>query len=84
MGLQNKTDNRLGITFNLESPEGCISAANKNVHRVMPKINKDADENEVGIVSTGMVNIEVPKILRKKKKSKNTRKTKRKKQEVNK
>lgn len=81
MDLTNTTDNRLDIKFNLSNPEGCIKAANKNVKRVMPKlkVNEDPENaivSAVGIVNTGSIKIDMPGILKSKKKDKNTHKDK--------
>jgi hypothetical protein len=82
MDLTNTTDNRLDIKFNLSNPEGCIEAANKNVKRVMPKLKVNEDPEDaigvlaVGVVNTGIVKINIPVILKSKKKAKNTRKDK--------
>jgi len=72
----------LDIKFNLSNPEGCIKAANKNVKRVMPKLKVNEDPEDaigviaVGIVNTGSIKIEMPGILKPKKKDKNTSKSK--------
>jgi hypothetical protein len=86
MNLTNTTDNRLDIKFNLSNPEGCIEAANKNVKRIMPKlkVNEDPEDTigviSIGVINTGAVKIEMPGILKSKKKVKNTRKDKQDKQ----
>lgn len=86
MDLTNTTDNRLDIKFNLSNPEGCIEAANKNVKRVMPKLKVNEDPEDaigvisIGIINTGVVKIDMPGILKPKKKVKNTYKDKQNKQ----
>jgi hypothetical protein len=90
MSLVLKRDTR-DISFGgLSNPEGMISLANANIHRVMPKMNSDNYHNSVGVIESGGVDLDtsatlaplisVPQHSRKKKikKSKLKRKNKRK------
>lgn len=84
MDLTNTTDNRLDIKFNLSNPDGCIDAANKNVKRVMPKLNVDGISKKstgvlsVGVVDTGNITLNIIDVLNPNKKTKNTGNSKRK------
>ena len=76
-----KTSDILDIRYNLSTPQGMITAANENVHRVMPKVNMDNYHNSLGVLETGDVAMDLPQPvqLKVRKKKKTISKTKRKK-----
>jgi hypothetical protein len=59
MSLISKRDIREISFGGLSNPEGMITAANANVHRIMPHINiSDLGASRLGVVESGNVDLE--------------------------
>lgn len=86
---QGNLDTTLGIKYNLSTPKKMMEKAHANLYSVTPNIDTTSYHNSLGVIETGNVSMDLPKATPvsarkkkkhsskiKRKKSKNTRKTK--------